>query len=72
MIARARALVAKFVSPAYVAVRVFTPGVVDVRTQVPAATAAEQFTVPSDTVTFPVGVPAPGALTVVVHCTVYA
>ena len=28
--------------------------------------------VPSDTVTFPVGIPAPGALTATDHCTVYA
>jgi hypothetical protein len=64
------ALVAKLVFPAYVAVSVLTPDVVDASAQLPAATAAEHVTVPSDTVTLPVGVPEPGALTVTDHCTV--
>jgi hypothetical protein len=64
------ALITKLVSPGYVAVSVFAPAVVDVSEHWPVATAARQLSVPSDTVTFPVGVPAPGALTVTDHCTV--
>ena len=64
------ALVVKFASPAYVALSVLAPDVVEVTTHWPAATAATQLSVPSLTVTFPVGVPAPGAVTVTVHCTV--
>jgi len=59
-------LVAKFVSPAYVAVTVLLPALVDVRVQVPAATLAEHVAVPSLTVTLPVGVPLPGGGTVTV------
>src|SRR5437764_10543476 len=43
--------------------RVFAPAEVGVRVQVPAVTVPTQFTVPSLTVTFPVGVP-PGDVTV--------
>src|SRR3989475_3324117 len=47
-------------SPAYVAVSVFAPAVVGVRLQLPAATVATQFTVPSLTVTLaPRGPPPP-------------
>ena len=53
----------KFVSPAYVAVRDFVPGVVNAIEQVPAAAVAVQLSVPSETVTLPVGVPLPGVAT---------
>src|ERR1043166_3330945 len=53
----------KLRSPAYVAVSVLAPGEVKVSEQVPAATVPVQLMVPSLTVTFPVGVPAPGELT---------
>ena len=56
-------LVLKFASPAYTAVRAFMPGVVKVIEQVPAATVPVQLSVPSETVTLPVGVPVPGAVT---------
>jgi hypothetical protein len=66
-------LVWKLPSPAYVAVSVFAPEVVGVSWQVPAETAAVQLSpVPSLTVTFPVGVPAPGELTATVKLTVTA
>jgi len=62
--APAEALVRKFASPAYVAVSVFAPAVVNVRLHVPAATVPVHVVpAPSLTVTFPVGVPAPGAVT---------
>jgi len=50
-------LPAKVPSPAYVAMRVFAPAVVNVRLQLPAATVPLQPSVPSLTVTVPVGVP---------------
>src|SRR5689334_2088508 len=50
----------------------FAPAEVDVSEQVPTATAAEQVWEPSETVTIPVGVPAPGAFTVTLQFTVYA
>src|ERR1044071_9585128 len=53
----------KLRSPAYVAVSVLAPGEVKVREQLPAATVPVQLIVPSLTVTFPVGVPAPGEVT---------
>src|SRR5207244_4291231 len=65
----AETLPRKFVSPSYDAVIVFAPVVVEVRLQVPAATGAKQIFVPSKTVTVPVGVPAPGGLTVVLQLT---
>ena len=52
----------KLASPAKVATIDLTPIVVDVRLHVPAEAGAEQVApVPSDTVTVPIGVPAPGA-----------
>src|SRR2546429_7043044 len=51
-------LPAKSPSPAYVAVRVFAPAVVGVSVQPPAATVPEHCSVPSLTVTFPLGAPA--------------
>ena len=42
---------------------VFAPVVVEVNEQVPAATVPIHVSVPSLTVTFPVGVPPPGAVT---------
>src|SRR5216683_4970017 len=63
----------QFVSPEYVAVSDFgLPAVVEVRLQLPAPTAAEQISVPSLTVTVPVGAPLPGATGATVHETVYA
>ncbi len=60
----ADALVRKLASPAYVAASVFAPGVVNVRSQVPALAAAVQdVPAPSLTVTLPLGVPAPGLVT---------
>jgi hypothetical protein len=56
-------LPAKFVFPAYVAVSVLAPAVVGVRLHPPAATVPTQFTVPSLTVTLPVGFP-PAEVTV--------
>src|SRR5690348_1254916 len=53
----------KFPSPPYVATSVLGPGVADVSAQLPAATVFAQKAAPSETVTVPVGVPAPGALT---------
>jgi hypothetical protein len=58
----ADALLVKFPSPAYVAVSVLVPAVVEASAQPPPATVPTQFTVPSLTVTEPVGVPLPGAL----------
>jgi hypothetical protein len=55
------ALVAKFPSPGYLAVRVRPPVELNVMLQVPTATLALQLSVPSLTVTLPVGVPLPGA-----------
>jgi hypothetical protein len=52
----------KFVSPAYVAVKLFAPALVNVMVHVPAATVPVQLAVPSLTVTLPVGAPAPGAV----------
>ncbi len=52
--------------------RVLFPGVVRVIIQVPAATLAVQLSTPSDTVTVPVGVPAPGEFTVTEYITVTA
>ena len=56
-------------SPPYVAVIVFTPAVVDVNVHVPAETIALHESVPSETVTVPVGVPPPGESTVVLQVT---
>ena len=56
-------LLLKFASPAYVAVRLLAPAVTRLSVQLPAATVPVQLCVPSETVTLPVGVPAPGALT---------
>ena len=53
----------KLLSPAYVAVSGCDPAAVNVSEQVPAATVAVQLVVPLLTVTFPVGVPLPGAVT---------
>ena len=53
----------KFASLPYVAVNVRIPLVVKVIIQLPAATVAIQLSTPSDTVTVPVGVPAPGEFT---------
>ena len=61
--ALAEALLLKFVSPAYVAVKEVMPGVVNVIVQEPAPTVPIQEFVPSETVTLPLGVPAPGAVT---------
>jgi hypothetical protein len=52
-------------------VSVFEPADVDAIEQLPAATVPTQLAVPSLTVTLPVGVPVPGALTVTVKLTVY-
>src|SRR6476661_6954964 len=71
----AEALPAKFVSPTYVAVSVFEPGVVSVIEHVPEATVPvhvlplASLTV---TVTLPVGVPPPGAVGVTEKFTVTA
>lgn len=51
----------KLLSPAYAAVRVRAPPVVSEILQVPATTVPVQLSLPSLTVTLPVGVPAPGA-----------
>ena len=59
----------KLLSPAYVAVSVLLPVLVKVSEHWPAATVAVQETVPSLTVTFPVGVPLP-PLGVTLYCTV--
>ena len=56
-------LVLKFASPEYKAVRVFAPEFVKVIEQAPATTVPVQLSVPSETVTLPVGVPVPGATT---------
>jgi len=56
-VAPADVLPAKFALPAYVAVRVFAPAVVGASVQPPTATVPEQLTVPSLTVTLPVGTP---------------
>jgi hypothetical protein len=53
----ADALPVKFKSPAYVALRLFTPGAIGVSVQPPATTVPVHVAVPSLTVTFPVGVP---------------
>ena len=50
---------AKFASPAYVAVTLFEPAEVNVRSQVPSATVPVQESAPDATVTSPVGVPEP-------------
>jgi len=47
----------KLVLPAYVAVRVFSPAVVGVQLHAPAASVPVHPSMPSVTVTFPVGVP---------------
>src|SRR5882762_8776621 len=60
-------LPAKFPSPAYVAVTVRPPAAMNAILQLPTATVALQFWVPSLTVTVPVGVPLPGALAVTVN-----
>ena len=62
----------KFALPAYVAVSVFAPVVVDVRLHVVAGSVMTQLSVPSLTVTDPVGVPAPGATADTTAVTVYA
>src|ERR1041385_7759479 len=59
----AEVLVVKFASPASVAVSGCEPAVLKVSEQVPAATVPVQLVVPLVTVTLPVGVPAPGAVT---------
>jgi hypothetical protein len=59
-------LPAKFVPPAYVAVTLFEPVEWNVTKQFPAATVAVQLSVPSDTVTLPVGVPDAGATAITV------
>jgi hypothetical protein len=64
-------LAAKFASPPYPAVNDFTPADVDTNEHEPAATAAEHDTEPSDTVTTPDGVPAPGATTLTLQPTTY-
>src|SRR4051794_40054380 len=66
----ADALPRKFESTAKVAVNVRPPSVVSVSEHWPAATVPMQLSTPSLTVTFPVGDPAPGALTVTPYCTV--
>jgi hypothetical protein len=53
----------KLVSPAYVAVRVCEPEVVNVSGHWPVATLAVHEMAPSLTVTMPVGVPDPGEFT---------
>src|SRR5262245_59958245 len=68
----AEVLVLKLLSPAYAAVSVRLPTVVSVMLHWPAATVLVQLSTPSLTVTFPVGVPAPGAFTVTLYCTVTA
>src|SRR5258708_3871682 len=70
--APAEVLPLKLLSPPYCAVMLLAPPVVEVRLHCPAATAAEQLSVPSLTVTVPVKVPLPGAVGVTVHWTVYA
>jgi hypothetical protein len=60
----------KLVSPEYVAVSVFTPGVRLGSTHCPAATVAVHELTPSVTVTFPVGVPPPGGAAVTEYTTV--
>ncbi len=64
--APAEVLPVKLASPAYVAVSVLAPAVVEASAQLPAATVPTQFTVPSLTVSVPVGVPLPGTLTATV------
>ena len=59
--APAEVLVLKLLSPAYAAVNVLAPALVRMSEHVPAATVPVQLTVPSVTVTLPVGVPPPGA-----------
>ena len=49
---------------------VLAPAVVEVSVHCPAPTAALQVSRPSVTVTVPVGVPAPGAVTEIDHVTV--
>ena len=56
-------LALKLASPAYVAVKEVALGAVNVIKHEPAATVPVQELVPSVTVTLPVGVPAPGAVT---------
>ena len=65
---------AKSALPAYVADSVFAPPLVEVRLQepVPPESVAVQFTDPSDTLTVPVGVPAPGAFVTTETPTAYA
>ena len=66
----ALALVLKLPSPPYVATRVLVPAVVEVSEQVPTAAVATQVALPSETVTLPVGVPAPGAAATTLKLTV--
>ncbi len=68
----AEVLALKFVSLLYVAVKVLVPLVVSVIIQLPAATVPVQLFTPSETVTLPVGVPAPGAVTATEYVTVTA
>ena len=64
---------AKFAEPAYVALSVFAPAVVEVRLHdpVPPASVTVQLAEPSDTFTVPAGVPAPGACAATVTFTAY-
>ena len=57
-------LALKLPSPTYEAVSDLVPAVVSVMLHMPTATLAVQLSTPSLTVTFPVGVPLPGAVTV--------
>src|ERR1035437_7801863 len=61
----------KLASPAYVAVIVLIPGVLEVRLHPPAVAADEHESVPSETVTLPPGEPAPGESTATAHVTRY-
>src|SRR5215813_13619485 len=70
--AAAEVLPLKLASPAYVAVRLLALAAVKVSVHWPAATVPVHETAPSLTVTLPVGVPAPGALTATAYCTVTA
>src|SRR3989442_8431814 len=63
-------LALKLPFPRDCAVTVFAPVVVDVSKQLPVATVPVQLSVPSLTVTFPAGVPAPGAAAATVNATV--
>jgi hypothetical protein len=61
-----------FASPAYEAVRTLLPAVEKIMEQLPAATVSVQLCVPSEIVTLPVGVPAPGATTLTLKLIVTA